>query len=156
MAGKIAEAVKVLIEPILSSLQIELVEVKYVKEGKNWVLKIFIDSPQGVDLDMCTMVSERVSDVLDENDPISDAYFLEVSSPGAERPLKGLDDYKKSVGKNVRITTYESIDGKSVFEGVLDHVEEDHITISVKDKTKVIPVDIPVKLIASARLAVVF
>ena len=156
MASKIAEKVRELIEPVLNSLQIELVELKYVKEGKNWVLKIFIDSPHGVDLDMCTMVSERVSDILDEADPISDAYFLEVSSPGAERPLNGPDDYKKAVGKNVRMTTYESINGKSVFEGVLESVEEDHVTVNIKDKTKVISVEIPVKLIASARLAIVF
>lgn len=156
MAGKVAEAVIELIEPTLRDLQIELVEVKYAKEGKNWVLKVFIDSPKGVDLDMCTMVSEKISDILDENDPVSDAYFLEVSSPGAERPLKGPDDYKKAVGKNVRVTTYESIDGQSVFEGALESVEEDHLSIAVKDKTRVKVVDIPVKIIASARLAIIF
>jgi len=156
LAGKIAETVKQLIEPTLNDLHIELVDLKYVKEGKNWVLKIFIDSPQGVDLDMCTMVSEKVGQILDEEDPIQDAYFLEVSSPGAERPLKGPEDYKKAVGKNVRITTYEAVNGQSVFEGVLQVADDDQVTVTVQEKTKTKTYDIPVKLIASARLAIIF
>jgi ribosome maturation factor RimP len=156
MAGKVAEKVQELIEPTLRDLQIELVEVKYAKEGKNWVLKVFIDSPKGVDLDTCTMVSEKVSEILDKDDPVSDAYFLEVSSPGAERPLKGFEDYHRAVGKNVRITTYESIDGISVFEGTLEAVNDDHLSVAVKDKTRVKKVEIPTKIIASARLAIVF
>ncbi|MFC4617380.1 ribosome maturation factor RimP [Camelliibacillus cellulosilyticus] len=156
MAGKVTEIATGLIEPILQDLNLELVDVQYVKEGKNWILRVFIDSPVGVDLDTCTRVSDSLSEALDENDPIKDPYFLEVSSPGAERPLKNLNDYKKAVGKHVRITTYEAIDGDKVFEGQLKLADDKRLTVSIKNKTKVKDIDIPLDKIASARLAIVF
>ena len=73
----------------------ELVDVEYVKEGSNWFLRVYVDKEGGIDIDDCGRISEFLSEKLDENDPITDAYFLEVSSPGAERPLKKPDDYLK-------------------------------------------------------------
>jgi ribosome maturation factor RimP len=105
---------------------------------------------------MCSRVSERLSEVLDEVDPIKDPYFLEVSSPGAERPLKTVTDYHKSVGKNVRLTTYEPIEKEKVFEGELLTVNEDHLVVNVRRKTQTKAIKIPFDKIASARLAVRF
>lgn len=86
--SKVTEEVEQLVTPILSDLQLELVEIEYVKEGKDWFLRVFIDKETGVDIEECGVVSERLSEKLDEIDPIPYNYFLEVSSPGAERPLK--------------------------------------------------------------------
>ncbi|MFD2616853.1 ribosome maturation factor RimP [Terrilactibacillus laevilacticus] len=156
MAGKISEQTKELILPILDQLDIELVDLEYVKEGKNWFLRVFIDSPKGVDLDMCTAVSERLSEALDKDDPIKEAYFLEVSSAGAERPLKTNEDLKKAVQKQVHITTYEPINGAKQFEGKLIHADEQAVTLAIKNKTRVEEITLPVEKIASARLAIIF
>lgn len=156
MASKISDLTKDLATPILNDLELELVDVEYSKEGKNWFLRVFIDSPKGVDVDMCTAVSEKLSELLDEKDPVKEAYFLEVSSPGAERPLKGKDDYKNAIEKNVRITTYEPIDGEKAFEGTLVQADDKEMTLSVKKKTRLVTVTIPYDKIASARLAIVF
>ena len=76
-----------LVEPILADTEMTLVDVEYVRE-KDWYLRIFIDKPEGVEIDDCQLVSEKLTAVLDEKDPIPDKYFLEVSSPGIDRPLK--------------------------------------------------------------------
>src|SRR6478735_140307 len=97
----------------------ELVDVEYVKEGSNWFLRLYADKEGGIDIDDCGRISEFLSEKLDENDPIPTAYFLEVSSPGAERPLKKPDDYRRSIDKQVFVTTYEAVDGLKEFEGKL-------------------------------------
>ena len=73
-------------------------DIEYVKEGSNWFLRVYADKEGGIDIDDCGRISEYLSVQLDEKDPIADAYFLEVSSPGAERPLKKTQDYYKAVG----------------------------------------------------------
>ena len=91
---------------------------------------------------------------MDEVDPIPHNYYLEVSSPGADRPLKKEQDYKNAVGKNVHIKTYEPIDGEKVFEGILKDFDGEYVTIEIKVKTRRKDVQIPMKKIAFARLAV--
>ncbi|MCO7125960.1 ribosome maturation factor RimP [Sporolactobacillus shoreicorticis] len=156
MASVIAKMTDDLISPILREMNLELVDIEYVKEGKNLFLRVFIDTPQGVDLDTCAVVSEKLSEVLDEKDPIKEAYFLEVSSPGAERPLKKFGDFEKAVGKDVRLTTYEPIDGAKVFEGNLTEVNKDFVVLAIKNKTRVNHVTLPFDKIASSRLAIIF
>jgi ribosome maturation factor RimP len=135
--------------PLLQSLDLELVEVEYKKEGANWFLRVFIDGVnKPVDLDDCARASEQLSLALDEKDPIPGNYYLEVSSPGAERPLKKEADYQKAIGKNVSVSTYEPIAGQRSFEGVLTKVTSDEIV--VEDQA------IPRDKIAQARLRVVF
>lgn len=95
MSKKVTDTVQVMAQPILDDLQLELVDIEFVKEGQNWFLRVFIDSENGVDIEECAKVSEALSEKLDEADPITQNYFLEVSSPGAERPLK-----KKPTSKN--------------------------------------------------------
>ncbi|RYM07150.1 ribosome maturation factor RimP [Sporolactobacillus sp. THM7-7] len=156
MASVIAKMTDELIAPILKQMNLELVDTEFVKEGKNRYLRVFIDSPQGVDLDTCTAVSEKLSEALDRRDPIKEAYFLEVSSAGAERPLKTYEDFTKAVGKDVHLTTYELIKGSKVFEGKLTDVNRESVTIAVKKKTRVEYVTLPFDKIASSRLAIIF
>ncbi|NBI27400.1 ribosome maturation factor RimP [Chengkuizengella sp. YPA3-1-1] len=130
----------------------ELVDIEYVKEGENKYLRIYVDKDGGIDIDDCGRISEYISQKLDESDPISEAYILEVSSPGAERPLKKTKDFENAVNKNVFITTYESIDGLKEFEGKLISFQNEILEIKLVKKTH----EIPLNKVASARLAVLF
>ncbi|WP_312875726.1 ribosome maturation factor RimP [Paenibacillus planticolens] len=130
----------------------ELVDIEYVKEGSNWFLRVYADKEGGIDIDDCGRISEYLSVQLDEKDPISDAYFLEVSSPGAERPLKKTQDYYKAVNSHVFVTTYEQIEGSKEFEGLLLSFDEQDLVIEIGKKQ----VTIPFTKVASARLAIVF
>jgi ribosome maturation factor RimP len=154
--SKETETVERLAIPIIEELGLELVEIEYVKEGKNWYLRVYIDKDQGVDIEDCGLVSERLSEKLDEIDPIPHNYFLEVSSPGAERPLKKPKDFEKAIEKNVFIKTYEPIDGEKSFEGKLLGFDGQTIRLEVKIKTRIKTMEIPYEKVASARLAVIF
>jgi ribosome maturation factor RimP len=156
MSTKVTDIIAELATPILDGLNLELVDVEFKKEGPNWFLRVFIDSDTGVDLEDCGKVSEQLSEKLDEVDPIPQAYFLEVSSPGAERPLKKARDIEKAIGKNVFVTTYEPVDGEKAFEGMLQAFDGETITIEVKIKTRKKSYDIPYDKVASARLAIIF
>lgn len=154
--SKVSEIVEELVTPILDENGLELVDIEYVKEGKEWFLRVFIDKDTGVDIEECGIVSEKLSEKLDAIDPIPHNYFLEVSSPGAERPLKKEKDFEKAVGKNIFIKTYEPIDGEKTFEGILTHYDREIVKIEIKIKTRKKMIEIPFSKIASARLAVSF
>ena len=151
-ASKIKSIVEEFATPYLTENGFQLVDVEYVKEGSNWFLRIYVDKDGGIDIDDCGRISEFMSAKLDELDPISEAYFLEVSSPGAERPLKKADDVAKAVGKHVFVTTYEPIDGSKEFEGKLESFDGTTLTIAIGRKQHAIPYS----KVASARLAIVF
>ncbi|RID87133.1 ribosome maturation factor RimP [Peribacillus asahii] len=155
MSKKVTEIVEELVTPILEDLQLELVEVEYVKEG-SWFLRVYIDKETGVDIEDCGTVSEKLSEKLDEVDPIPQNYFLEVSSPGAERPLKKDKDFQKAIGKNVYIKTYEPILNEKEFEGTLMAFDGQEVTLEVKIKTRKKTVVIPYDKVAKARLAISF
>jgi len=155
--SKITSEVEHLVTPILEELDLELVDIEFVKEGRNWFLRIYIDTPTGgIDIDQCALVSERLSVILDEKDPIDQNYYLEVSSPGAERPLKKEADYEKAVGKFIYVKTYEPIDGEKIFEGILKEFDGDTVVVEIKIKTRKKIVSIPYDKIALARLAISF
>lgn len=154
--SKVTEVVEELATPIFQELGLELVEIEYVKEGKSWFLRVYIDKDNGVDIEDCGLVSEKLSEKLDELDPIPHNYFLEVSSPGAERPLKKDKDFQKAIGKNVFIKTYEPIDGEKSFEGTLLEFDGQHLKIEMKIKTRKKTIELPYEKVANARLAVTF
>ncbi|MDM5213348.1 ribosome maturation factor RimP [Peribacillus sp. NJ4] len=156
MSKKVTEVVEELALPILDELQLELVEVEYVKEGKSWFLRVYIDKETGVDIEDCGNVSEKLSEKLDEVDPIPQNYFLEVSSPGAERPLKKEKDFLKAIGKNVYIKTYEPILDEKEFEGILTSFDGKEVTLEVRIKTRKKTIVIPFEKVAKARLAITF
>lgn len=156
MSKRVTTLTEEIVMPILTEMQLELVDIEYVKEGKNWFLRVYIDSDEGVDIEECGKVSEQLSERLDEYDPIPQAYFLEVSSPGAERPLKNKEHLAKAVGKQVHIKTYAPIEQEKVFEGKLLTFENDEATVEYRVKHRTKQVVIPYNMIASARLAVTF
>lgn len=146
--------VKQMLEPILNDRELSLFDLKLVQQGKDVFLQIYIDKAGGVDLTECTYVSERLSERLDEDDPIKGAYFLEVSSPGAERPLKTKEDFANHIGENIFVSLYVHIDGEKEYEGILTDFSNDIVTIDYKYKHKQKQVEIPFDKIAKARLAV--
>ena len=125
-----------LLEPIITRLGFELVDVEYVKEGGQWYLRAYIDKPGGITVDDCEAVSREFSDILDEKDYIEDSYIFEVSSPGLGRPLKKEKDFKRSLGEEVEVRTYRAIDHQKEFIGILDGYDKDMVTIAYEDGEK--------------------
>jgi ribosome maturation factor RimP len=152
LSSQIKSIVEALLQPFMEEHGFELVDVEYLKEGSNWFLRVYVDKEQGIDIDDCGRVSEFLSEKLDENDPIPTAYFLEVSSPGAERPLKKPGDYHKSIDKQVFVTTYEPVDGLKEFEGKLLSYDGETLTIQTRKKKH----KIECEKVATARQAILF
>ena len=126
---------KILI-PLVELHSFELVDVEYVKEGGTWYLRAYIDKPDGITVDDCEIISRALSEALDENDFIDEAYILEVSSPGLGRPLKKEKDFARSLGEEVEVHTYRAIDKQKAFFGILNAYTKDSITIELEDKSK--------------------
>lgn len=122
-----------LLLPIMNEFRFELVDVEYVKEGSNWYLRAYIDKPGGITVDDCEAVSRRLSDLLDEEDFIDDAYILEVSSPGLGRPLKKDKDFARSIGEEVEIRTFRPVDHEREFTGVLKGFDKNRLVIELED-----------------------
>lgn len=121
---------------IVEEYGFELVDVEYVKEGSTWYLRSYIDKPGGISIDDCEKVSRRLSDLLDQEDFIEDAYIMEVSSPGLGRPLKKEKDFRRSLGEEVEIRTYRMIDKQKEFTGILKDYDENTVTITLADETE--------------------
>ena len=121
-----------LLRPIAQEAGVEIYDVEYVKEGSDFYLRAYIDKPEGVNINDCEAVSRALSDALDEKDFISDAYILEVSSPGLGRTLKKDKHLEKSIGEEVEIKTYKQIDKCKEFKGVLKAYDEKSVTIEVE------------------------
>ena len=125
----IEELVAEEVEKIIAGTALELVDVEYVRE-RNWYLRVFIDKQGGVDLEDCQAVSEKLSKILDEKDPISDNYLLEVSSPGLDRVLKKEKDFIRYQGRNVDIHFFKPHNGTKLLTAVLKGREGDVLTVS--------------------------
>lgn len=156
MSSHVIKTTEELVKPILQEKNLELVDIEYIKEGTNWFLRVYIDKDGGIDIAECGEVSEQLSEKLDKSDPIKGMYFLEVSSPGAERPLKTKNDFTNHVNRNVFIKLYEPINGEKEYEGILTAFSNDIATIEYKVKASKKEVEIPFEKIAKARLAVTF
>ena len=152
----VVETVTQLVTPIVDAHHFELVDVEFTKEGNDWFLRVYIDKEGGIDIDECVMVSEQLSEKLDETDPIEQAYFLEVSSPGAERPLKNEKDWATALENKayIHVSLYQKVDGEKQFEGVLLSGDHQQITLQIRIKTRTKEVTIERKNIAKARLAI--
>lgn len=124
-----------LLEPILTANNFELYDVEYVKEGGNWFLRVYIDKENGITVDDCEVVSRALSDLLDKNDFIPDAYILEVSSPGLGRHLKKDKHFAKSIGEEVEIKLYKPVNKKKEFVGILTAFDQDTLTLELENST---------------------
>ena len=122
-----------LVLPIIEANNFELVDVEYVKEAGNWYLRVYVDKEGGIAVDDCEVVSRALSDKLDVDDFIEDSYILEVSSPGLGRPLKKEKDFIRSIGKDVDIHLYKSIEKQKEFTGVLKSYSKDDIVLQIED-----------------------
>ncbi|MCQ4726291.1 ribosome maturation factor RimP [Anaerotignum faecicola] len=142
-----------LIAPVILKDNYELVDVEFVKEGQNWYLRIFIDKEGGVTVDDCETVSRAVEKVLDVEDPIEQAYILEVSSPGLDRPLKKDSDFVKYAGETVDVKLYKAVDKQKEFQGILKGLDGTVVTITDENGAEL---SFDRKDIALIRLAVLF
>ena len=132
--AKITELVTNLALPVAEEAGCELWDVEYVREAGSWYLRVYIDKAGGVDILDCENVSRKLSDLLDEADPIEGSYTLEVSSAGAERPLKRPGDYERFMGSPVAVKLYQARDGRKEFAGVLAGYENGDVTVAVGDR----------------------
>lgn len=113
----------------MSALGFELVEIELAGGGNQTLLRLYIDSEEGVNVDDCADVSRQVSAVLDVEDPIAGRYTLEVSSPGLDRPLVKPSDFIQRIGETVKVRLYQAIDGRRKFKGELVSADENRVVI---------------------------
>lgn len=142
----IESSVKKLTDEIIKDSDIELIDIEYVKEGPFKYLKIYIDKPGGITVDDTADISRVLNKKLDEVDLIKEQYFLEVSSPGVERPFKKEEDYLRNIGNVIEAKFYKPIEGKKSVKGILAEKNEnniviksgdDIITVELKDLSKI-------------------
>lgn len=155
MAGKreYEARTETLLEPIAAEYQVEIYDVEYVKEGREWYLRAYIDKAGGVTIEDCEKVSRALSDALDREDFIPDAYILEVSSPGLGRQLKKDRHFEKSLREMVEVKLFEPIEGVKELEGVLHAYDQRKITIMTEDGSEI---ELERNKIAQVRLKIDF
>lgn len=144
---KITERVTALVTPIVEAAGLELVDVEYVRE-RDWFLRVFIDKEGGIDIDDCSAVSNALAKKLDEEDFIREKYYLEVSSPGIDRPLKKDKDLVSHYGTRVDLVFFAPYEGKKQMTAVLQSHDQDNLVLT-DEKNK--EMTIARKLIASVR-----
>ena len=128
-----------LLEPVVAGMGYELVEIEYNPSARHGLLRLYIDHEDGIQLEDCSDVSNQVSALLDVEDPIPGHYNLEISSPGLDRPLRGIRDYERFQGEIVKIRTGMPIDGRRNFKGRLCGIEGDGINIECDGQRFVLP-----------------
>ena len=128
---KITEIVRELAQPVAEENGCELWDVEYVREAGQWYLRLYLDKEGGVNILDCEAVSRKVSDLLDEADPIESSYMFEVSSAGAERALKRPGDFERFMGSAVLVKTYKPKDGRKEFAGTLVGFEDGAVLLDM-------------------------
>lgn len=155
---RIKDLVEDILNPFLSENGLELYNVEFMKEAKDWFLRVYIDKEEGseeeyVSTDDCEKVSRFLSGKLDESDPIEQNYYLEVSSPGMDRTLIKEKDFVRYAGKQVDVNLYQAIDGKKAFTVELVGIRNENLVIIDENKKEI---EIPMSKVAKTKLAVIF
>jgi len=154
---KIKELVAEQLAAFLEKNGYELYNVEFIKEGKDWFLRVYIDRPDdsagGIGTDDCEKVSKFLSARLDELDPIEQNYYLEVSSPGMDRALLKESEYIRFAGRYVNVTLYQGMDGKKTFFGKLVGLDAGNLVIIDEKENKI---ELPMEKVAKTKLAVIF
>lgn len=146
--ASIEERVETLIKSTIEKIGYDLYDVEYAKEGKNYFLRVFIDKPEGIDLEDCEKVNDAINNLLDEADYIKEQYFLEVSSPGIERVLRKDRHIEQNIGKKVQVKLFQKDENrKKEYQGILQDFKEETITL----ETDVEKIEIERKKIAQIR-----
>ena len=131
--NNIENKIQDLLEKIIEDLGYNLYDVEYVKEGKDYILRITIDNETGINIQDCEKVNNGINDILDEADIIKDQYYLEVSSPGLERVLKKENHFLSQIGKKVNVNLFKPIDKKKEFQGILKEYNSSSIVIETEE-----------------------
>ena len=152
----VKELITMELEEFLEKSGYELYNVEFVKEGKDWFLRVFIDRTQstegqGISTDDCEKVSKYLSARLDELDPIKQNYYLEVSSPGIDRALIKDSDYVKFAGRFVDVTLYQAMNGRKTIFGKLSGIEDGNLIILDEKENRI---DIPMEKVSKTKLAI--
>jgi len=142
------DQIEQLIEAPIESLGYEVVGVEYIKNGRDTILRIYIDAEQGISIEDCERVSHQVSGILEVEEPITSAYSLEVSSPGFDRPLFKAKDFERFTGSEVKISMKLPIQGRRNFKGIIQGFSDGDILIEVDGEIY----DLPLTKLAKARL----
>ncbi len=148
--ASISQAVTGIIEPVISQEHLELVDVEYKKEGKNWFLRVYIDKEGGVTVNDCQKVSHLIEDIIEIDQVIHTSYILEVSSPGLDRPLKKEKDFLRFKNHRVKVTTFSSINNQKNFNGTLKDFINDTVLMECQGKI----IEIPLESISKAHLII--
>lgn len=123
-----------LIQPIIHDLGYELYDVQYLKEGKDYYLRITIDKPEGITIEDCETVNRAIDEILDEADFINTAYFLEVSSPGLERILRKPWHFEKQIGNQIQVKLFQAIEKQKELQGILIESNENELKMQINEK----------------------
>ena len=134
--SKIEEKIEQLLADIIYNLGYDLYDTEYVKEGKDYFLRIYIDKDGGIDLNDCEKVNNAISDILDTADYIKESYFLEVSSPGVERIIRKDKHFKDNIGKKIKLKFFKPIYGKKEIVGLLKDFNEESIDVEINGELK--------------------
>ena len=127
--GNTVKTVWDIVEPFADELGLRIWDVRFLKEGANWYLRIFIDKDGGVSIDDCVDLTHAINKPLDEADPIEQAYFLEVSSPGVERDLVRDEHFLQNIGEKIKVKMIRPIEGKREFSGILENYDGGNVTL---------------------------
>ena len=130
MALSVAERVFGLIRDTVESCGVKLWDVRFVKEGANWYLRVIIDAEGGITIDHCTDVHHAIDPILDEADPIDKSYYLEVCSPGLERELTRPEHFDAMQGKKIKLRLYKAREGVKEFSGILVSADAERVVLS--------------------------
>ena len=133
---KLEEKIENLVKPIIEDLGYSLFDVVYVKEAKDYYLRIFIDSENGISLEDCEKVSNAINDILDEKDYIKEQYFLEVSSAGLERVLRRNEHFKANIGNEIEVKLFKNFENKKIYQGILKRFDNEFIVIEENNEIK--------------------
>jgi len=129
-----------LAEEAAKELGYEVVDIEFQNGSKHNLLSIFIYKAEGIDLDDCTEMSRKIDKKLDELDILKDPYYLEISSPGLDRPLKTKDDYRRNIGKEVDVKLYAPIENKKEFTAVLTRYDDENVYLTSNDEEFMLPI----------------
>ncbi len=133
------QKIEALLEPTVEALGFELWGLEYLSQGRHTILRLYIDSENGVTVDDCAEVSRHVAGVLDVEDPITGEYTLEVSSPGVDRLLFRLDHYPTYVGEWIELRLRTPFEGRRKFKGILKGIEGEDVVVQVDDHEFLLP-----------------
>ena len=147
MKKSIRETVREAVSPTITELGYDIWDITYSKVGADYHLEITIDSENGINIEDCEKVHRAIDPVLDEADPIQDAYYLEVSSPGVERVLRTKEHFKACAGQKAQIKLYKALEGRKALVGIIGQCDKDDTVVLIEADNEI---EIPMELIAKA------